>query len=315
MVARQNIVPDAKTWVMLAACIATTLVLGAWFGFTIETMVVVQCLAGISVLIAVAVFYTVWRPDPYIAAACSVFAFLLLFPATVLPLSYVSAALNMPLQDALLARVDRALGFDWLAVQQATLSHPLFGRAAMFAYGNAHWPIIGTWVVLIVTGQFERLREFAQLTMLTAVIGMAIAALFPVVGAYAYFGVSSEVLASLKGTGAGMWHVADFNAVRAGLLRTIDFETMQGIVQFPSFHTVGAVTAAWAIWRTAYLKWPLAIFHAFVVFTAMPVGGHHLMDVLGGLGLTALGLYLVRLDAGTWAKSLAPAFQWVPSRR
>ena len=46
----------------------------------------------------------------------------------------------------------------------------------------------------------------------------------------------------------------------------------------------------------------------------MPVGGHHLMDVLGGLALTALGLTLVRLKAGAWSRSLAPAFQWMPSR-
>ena len=318
MTAKLMIIPDRATWCMLAGGMATAVTFGAWFGFTIDPMVVVQSLGGVSVLLAVAAFYTLKRPDPIISAACSIFAFLLLFPVTVLPLSYVTAAFNLPLQDALLARADRALGFDWPAVQHWTLTHPLLGPATMFAYGNAHWAIIAAWVVLIVTRQFDRLRAFAQLTMITAVIGIAIAALFPVVGAYAYYGIASDALAGMQGTGAGMYHVADFNAVRAGLLRGIDFASMQGIVQFPSFHTVGSVTAAWAMWRTPYLKWPMALFHAFVVFTAMPVGGHHMMDVLGGLVLTALCLLLVKYRPGTWgawSQVRTAAFQWVPAAR
>ena len=314
MSARPISVPDWTTWHLLAGAAVTVVSLGAWFGFTIDPLIILQCLAGVSVLVAAAVYYTNWRPDPLLATACSVFAFLLLFPVTILPLSYVTAAFNMPLQDAVMARLDRALGFDWQAVQHWTLAQPMLGRASMFAYANAHWAIVGAWVVLIATRQFERLREFALLTMNTAVIGIAIAALVPVAGAYAYYGVSSDMLTGMKGTGAGMWHVADFNAVRAGLLRVIDFGTMQGIVHFPSVHTVGAVTAAWALWQTPYLRWPLALFHAFVVFTAMPIGGHHLMDVLGGLALTALGLTLVRLPAGALGQVRMAALQWLPAR-
>ena len=306
-------VPDRRTWSLLAANAAVLFALGAWFGFSVDPRKILQALAGVGVLLATAAFYTTRRPDPTIAAACGVFAFLLLYPAIFLPLSYVTAALDRPLQDALLVRMDRALGFDWLALQQATFATDWLRQASFLVYAHAHWAIIGSWLVLILTGQFARIRAYALMLTLTSTIGLTIAALFPVIGAYGYYEVAGDMLASLKGTGAGQWHIADFNAVRAGTLRVIVFEHLQGIVQFPSFHTVGALTAAWATWRTPYVKWPLLAFNAFVVFTAIPVGGHHLMDVLGGVVLTALGLLLVRRPAINSIKRSSPVFRWTPS--
>ena len=304
---------DRRTWSLLAANAVMVFALGAWFGFSIDPLKILQALAGPASLLLAAAFYTTRRPDPYIAAACGVFAFLLSYPAIILPLSYITAAFDQPLRDAMLVRLDRALGFDWLAVQQATFANDWLRQASFLTYANAHWAIIGSWLVLIVTGQFARIRAYAQLLMITSTIGITIAALFPVIGAYGYFGVSGDILASLKGTGAGQWHVADFNAVRTGTLRVLVFEHMQGIVQFPSFHTVGALTAAWALWRTPYLKWPVLVFNLCVVLTAMPVGGHHLMDILGGGALTALGIMLVRQPAITSIRRSSPVFRWTPS--
>ena len=121
---------------------------------------------------------------------------------------------------------------------------------------------------------------------------------------------------SLRGTGAGSWHIADFKAVRAGTLRGIVYENLQGIVQFPSFHTVGALTASWAVWRTPYVRWPFLAANAFIVFTALPVGGHFLMDVVGGVALTGCGLALLRTpsrqEAGRTV-AVPAAFRWLPS--
>ena len=309
---------DGMTWRLLAGNAAVTIVLGAWFGFTTDPAKVLQAIAGISALLAAATYYTHDRPDPTLAAACCVFAFLLLFPAIALPMSYITAAFGMPVQDALLSRMDRALGFDWLALQKATFANTWLREASFFAYTHAHWPILGGWVALILTGQFERIRQFALLTIATLTIGLALAALFPVAGAYAYYGISTEAMAGLRGTGAGSWHIADFNAVRAGTLRVIAYDHLQGIVQFPSFHTVGALTAAWATWRTPYLKWPLLLANAFIVFTSLPVGGHFLMDVIGGVALTGGVLALMQnKQAGTDKVALPPAlasaFHWMPS--
>lgn len=306
---------DGTTWAFLAANAAVTLALGAWFGFSTDPLKVLQALAGISALLVTATYYTHKRPDPTLAAACSVFAFLLMFPAIALPMSYISAAFNMPVQDALVARLDQSLGFDWVALQKALFAKYWLREASFFAYTHAHWPILGAWIVLIATGQFERIRQFALLTIVTLTIGLVIAALFPVSGAYAYYGITTEAMPSLRGTGAGSWHIVDFNAVRAGNLRVIVYENLQGIVQFPSFHTVGALTASWALWRTPYLRWPVLVANAFIIFTALPVGGHFLMDVFGGIALTGGVLLFMRPAANREIDTIvAPAaFRWTPS--
>ncbi len=310
---------DGNTWAFLAVNAVLTLALGAWFGFSTNPWTVLQAAAGITALLAVATYYTHKRPDQTLVAACSVFAFLLLFPAIALPMSYISAAFNMPLQDALISRLDQSLGFNWVALQKATFARYWLREASFFAYTHAHWPLLGAWIALIVTGQFERIRQFALLTIVTLTIGLVIAALFPVAGAYAYYGITTEAMPSLKGTGAGSWHIADFAAVRAGSLRVIVYEHLQGIVQFPSFHTVGALTASWAMWRTPYVRWPLLAANAFIIFTALPVGGHFLMDVVGGVALTGAVLYGLRPavvpEAETMAApAVAPAaFRWIPS--
>jgi membrane-associated phospholipid phosphatase len=153
------------------------------------------------------------------------------------------------------------------------------------------------WILLCGTRQYDRLAGvFGALTLAT-IVTLAVSALLPAVGAYAFHGVSNDMLASMRGTGAGAWHVKDFLAVREGTLRYLDPKAMEGITQFPSFHTVVAATAGWATWRTRWAKWPMALFSAAVIWTTLPIGGHYVIDVIAGLAVTAMALWVMARTA------------------
>lgn len=69
---------------------------------------------------------------------------------------------------------------------------------------------------------------------------------------------------------------------------------LDGIVSFPSFHTVLGVIAIYAVRDTRWLLAFIVPLNATMIVSTMPVGGHHLADVLAGAGLTLAAILVVR---------------------
>ena len=81
---------------------------------------------------------------------------------------------------------------------------------------------------------------------------------------------------------------ARFEAFRSGKATTIDFATMSGVVQFPSFHGALAVMTAFALRDVRWLA-PFAwIWCVLVNIAAVPMGGHYGTDLVVGDLLWAL---------------------------
>ncbi len=96
-----------------------------------------------------------------------------------------------------------------------------------------------------------------------------------------------------------MWPFAQtFNMLRNGSLSVIDLSALQGIVSFPSFHTMLGVMTVYPLRDTRWLMIPVLLVNATMIVATMPVGGHHLADVLAGAGLTIGAIFLVRLRRG-----------------
>jgi membrane-associated phospholipid phosphatase len=94
---------------------------------------------------------------------------------------------------------------------------------------------------------------------------------------------------------------------------------MKGIIQFPSYHAAAAVLLAYAF--ASLPRWiaiPAFITEITLSISAVPIGGHHLVDVLAGVavGTTSLGIAHAFSKAGKDARSrrhagpvAAPAFR------
>jgi membrane-associated phospholipid phosphatase len=209
-------------------------------------------------------------------------------------LSYLITSADLPLRDALLARVDRDLGFDWLRLLDTTNSSPLLTVLLARVYQTIG-PIAELAIVwLALTRHGERLAELLAILSLSTVglcVGMW---LVPAAGAFAYYAPAPQRFENLSALGE-MWPFAHaFTMLRNGSLTVIDLSELQGVVSFPSFHTVLGVITTYALRDTLWLMIPVLLINGTMIVSTMPIGGHHLVDVLAGAGLTFGAMLLLR---------------------
>jgi membrane-associated phospholipid phosphatase len=195
--------------------------------------------------------------------------------------------------DDNLARVDAALGFNWLSFLAAANSEPWLGTMLVAAYHSLGVQLPALGLILVTLRREERLLEFIGLfafTFLLTAMGMA---LVPAAGAYAYFNPRPELFESFT-RHAGMWHYAELMKLRSGEPFVFLADNVRGMVTFPSFHTVLGIIIAYALRGFRWLFAPVAILNAVMIVSTLPEGGHHLVDVLAGIAIALIGLTLVR---------------------
>ena len=85
---------------------------------------------------------------------------ILLIPVLMTPLTYIAAAANLPMQDAALMALDRALGLDWMAYFNFVYHHHALLFVTVLAYSMIGWPVFGVPIALGWTGRYRRMQEF-----------------------------------------------------------------------------------------------------------------------------------------------------------
>lgn len=209
-------------------------------------------------------------------------------------LTYLITAASLPLRDNVLADLDHLLGFDWPGFLQVTNSSPFVATVLTKAYNATG--LVAQLVVLCLIFQRRgaRLAEFMAVLSLTVVavcIGMW---LVPAAGAFAHFSPAPQDYANLSAVGE-MWSFGrTFAMLRDGSLAIIDLSNIDGIVSFPSFHTMAGLMTVYAARDTRWLAIPVALLNGTMIVATLPVGGHHLADVLAGAALTMAAILVVR---------------------
>ncbi len=193
--------------------------------------------------------------------------------------------LGMPMADAWLAAADAALGLDAGTIIRAVAAHPMLTSVLSLLYNSSGIAV----VVLIGWTLTHRSVSKAWELVMTAVVAMQLVALispaFPAWGAMRTF-----ALEGLQGhglpVGAGTYQWSAFSHFYSGhdpLLRLAD---MDGVVAFPSFHTVLALMITQALGDTPLR--PLAIiWTAGIMLSAIPMGGHYVVDLVAGVVIWA----------------------------
>jgi membrane-associated phospholipid phosphatase len=77
-------------------------------------------------------------------------------------------------------------------------------------------------------------------------------------------------------------YLSHLHALRAGTLTGMDFGSVDGLITFPSFHTI------WAILLTVAYRQPVAracsgVLNGVVILATLTTGWHYLSDVLAGI--------------------------------
>ena len=209
-----------------------------------------------------------------------------------IPLSYVAASANLPLRDAAFARFDRWLGLDWQGYYDFVCARPALVPYFYIAYAMINLPTFGVPILLGLTRNFARLQQFTLACTLTACVTVLVSALLPAIGTYQEYGIPADT--PVFSASGFLVQVDEIPAVRNGSLRLLSFETMTGIVTFPSFHAAAAVLALWACWGVWWMR-PFALMAYGGMLLATPlVGGHYFADVFAGCGLAAVAIMAAR---------------------
>jgi membrane-associated phospholipid phosphatase len=207
----------------------------------------------------------------------------------------LGAAAALPLQDARLAQIDKWMGLDWVGFVEFANTGAVASWLLTKAYQSTGYVLAGTLFWFCISGQGSRLAEFLALSCVTS-MGVAVGMMIlPAAGAYAHY---RPLLASYEnfGAGAGMWHYDLLMALRSGLMPAIDFATPNSncLVTFPSGHTILAIIMTYALRGSRWTLLPALVINATMLVSTIPVGGHHLIDLVVG-GLIAVGaIWFVR---------------------
>lgn len=236
---------------------------------------------SVSLLSAIYIVYAYVRRDDRIAGLSASILLIACFTHAGAAGTYAAVALGLPLADHQFAAIDAALGFDWQWYFAWSASSPLLASALRAAYNSSLAQIIAACILLAVTGRNVRLAGFLWLFILIGSATTVLSALFPAVGAVIFHNPLPSLRVAI-GEDAGVWHITQFQGLRDGTLRVIDFAKVEGVVTFPSFHTSLAVICSWAFWPFRLLRWPLLILNIVVIASTPSIGGHYFIDTIAG---------------------------------
>lgn len=229
------------------------------------------------------------RRDPQVMFCLGGTAQLVLITALMTPLTYVAGAMNLPLQDANLLAIDRALGLDWRAYLDFVNDRPLLATWLSYGYTMIRWPVFAIPVVLAAAYRFRRMQEFTCAFAVALIVTTTISAFVPAIGVFQQIGLDPAAFVNIEPR-AYLDQMRDLGPVRDGRLRELDLLNLAGIVTFPSFHACSAVLYAWAFWPVWWMR-PVALFANGAMLAATPVdGGHYFIDIMAGVAVAVLAI-------------------------
>ncbi len=261
--------------------------------FVISTDVIInRNLLIVTFIVPFWTYYTVYRFDEVIFSALGATCVIAMLIPAVSVLTYVACdfAASIPLQDGSLAGFDERLGFRWPEALAWADQHPFLMVIGRWAYRSVPYQTPALILILSATRQTRRLQTVIYAFTIGIIICSAISAFVPALGAYTFYGISvvNHEHIDLVSMGTSARGVL---ALRAGGFGVLSAGNADGIITFPSFHTVLGILFIWAFWGTRYLRWwVLALNGAMIVATPLH-GSHYLSDILAGAAI-AIGAIL-----------------------
>jgi PAP2 superfamily len=274
-------------WAMICLLLAVDFVWASQVGLTIGGGVMLACWIG--PVLALSAAYR--RRNGGIANMAEACALWFAFTPAVAVMSYLAASCAFPLQDVMMERLDRAIGFDWSAWHDAVLDRPILSWLLLLAYSSLIPQTMLSIIYFPATDRSARIGELLLLAAATAAATLLISAIWPTLGPCAAKGPSFGACAA--NGGGDVTYLRDVLALRAGGPWHFELSAMEGIVTMPSYHTVMAVLLTYAFRRTGLVGYGIAILNLVMLLSIPPIGGHYLVDVLAGVAL-ALGAIAVQ---------------------
>ncbi len=202
-------------------------------------------------------------------------------------LSYVGAMADLPLRDPGMMWIDRHLGFDWLQMMRALDRRPLVLDVLNGAYATFTAQLLGAVLVLTLAGRTRELDRFFLTFVCASVLAEVASVFIPTLGpiSTAAANVDFTHLPTVGRTTAEI-----LLKLRDGTLRSIDLEAIDGIISFPSLHAAVCIIVPFSLRWNRPLFCLTAALDAVMLVSAVPSGNHYVVDVIGGVCVSALAI-------------------------
>jgi membrane-associated phospholipid phosphatase len=201
-------------------------------------------------------------------------------------MQYGAVALGFPFIDPWLAAADRGLGVYVPALASWTSQHQILKQLLVLAYVSFMPQFFFAVAVIAAYRDRERLWELAFHLFVCLIATVAALILFPAVCPPEYYHFQSSI---------DMTHlIRQIEAFHNGTEKLVQFDQLEGLVSFPSFHVAGALIVTWAFRRRYWLLVPLACVNLIMIASTFLTGVHYFVDALAGVALFGGSVALYR---------------------
>jgi hypothetical protein len=294
--------------ILLAIASVTILADVAWacaVHFDIDKRAYLFLAEIVAALVGGGLFYDRVRRDEKLSAMLMGTAFLVAFSAAFSLLNYLLLTIAGPRVDGVLAAIDRSMGFDWVTVMTIMARHPIANLVLRLCYMSVLPQIALLIIALAWSARCENVFRLCVSVAAGAFATVFFWTLFPSFGAFSVYDLPPSVANHLS-LALDSRYAHDLVHLLATGPGFISPTSAKGLVGFPSFHGALAMLVAWYARPLKYLRWPAVALNAVVLIATPIQGGHHLIDLGGGLIVAAIAI-LVASRAAAWARATTTA--------
>jgi hypothetical protein len=251
--------------------------------------------AGVVVLCfwAASFFYTFIRKDGSPAAMLFALGYLIPYSLCGSTFTYFALTLHGHRIDNILAAADRAVGINWIELMRWAANHPLVTDILGVAYYYAIYQLPLLMVIAGVSNRPDIIWRSLFAVSIASLTTIFFWAVFPSFGAFSVYDIPQDIAFKLKLVLDSTYGHA-LGAMLHQMPRDITPYSVKGLVGFPSFHAIESLLVTFYLRPWRYLFFSALIFNA-VAIAATPIqGGHHVMDIVGGIIVAVAAIIAAR---------------------
>ncbi len=235
-------------------------------------------------------------------------------------LSYAAAYYGLASQEKLFTTLDLSMKFNWSDHYTTVNSSVVLKHILYYPYISLMPQYIAAVTILHFFKKGEWLRIFINTFALLGIVTLIVSALLPAVEADVFFGVTKAF------QNGGIWSVKEllqaehFLNLNNKTMTAIPLSNLQGIVSFPSFHTIAGLILVICFSNIKWLRFPFLVLNILLIAATPSIGGHYLVDTLAGavialVGMAAIlkfvqpGVPLFSVSFGKSSRKQIPQFQ------
>ncbi len=224
--------------------------------------------------------------ERFVAEVLFVTFAMLLLTNVLVPMQYGALALGAPYADSWLARADAWLGVSVPAMTGWARTHPPAALALNVIYFTFAPQMLLTVLVLAALRDRDRLWEFAFHFHVCLIVTIAALGIWPAICAPAFYGYQPTVEMTRT--------IGQIKGFHDGLMTSVRFDDLDGLVSFPSFHVAGALLVMWAFRGRRRILLSLIALNTGLILSTMFTGEHYAIDIVGAFPLVAASIAAYR---------------------